>query len=62
MATETKAKGEAKKGLPAKIRFNVGADCGTERFEVGDVAAAGVMPKATLGAWLDQGLIEPADD
>jgi hypothetical protein len=45
-------------GKARRVRFLVGADVGTERFEVGDTAPADVFRPPTRRAWLDQGLIE----
>lgn len=48
-----------------RIRFKVGADIGTKRYEDGDTAAHSTLKQsmgpATLGAWLDQGLLEEVD-
>lgn len=40
------------------IRFKVGANIGSARYEEGDEAAGEVIPAATRAAWLAEGLIE----
>lgn len=39
------------------VRFAVGANVGSSRYEVGDTASANVFPAPTLKSWLEQGLI-----
>lgn len=40
------------------IRFAVGANIGSARYEEGDTAPAHVLPAPTLKSWLDQGLVK----
>ena len=46
---------------PKTIRFLVGANVGSERYEVGDTAPDHVLSPATRKAWMDDGYIEWAD-
>lgn len=40
------------------IRFAVGANIGSARYEVGDTASANIFSAPTLKSWLDQGLVK----
>lgn len=62
-ASTTTPAPRAKKAEPkrSRIRFKTGANIGSSRYEIGDVAAAEVIPPATRAAWLAEGLIVEVD-
>jgi hypothetical protein len=57
----TDSTGKQAKPKARRVRFAVGADVGSTRYEQGDTAPLSVFPKATGQAWLDQGLIVEVD-
>lgn len=57
---KAKAKPQAK-AEPVIVRFKVGANIGSARYEVDDTAPLSVFPAATGSAWLEQGLIEKVE-
>ena len=56
--TAQRAKPKAEPKALRPIRFKVGANIGSSRYEVGDEAPGEVIPPATRVAWITEGLIE----